>query len=461
MKLQFLGGTGTVTGSKYLVQSGNARVLVDCGLFQGLKQLRLRNWAELPFDPASLAAVVLTHAHLDHSGYLPLLVKSGFRGPIHCTPATYELCRLLLTDSGHLQEEDAEYANRHGFSKHKPALPLYTEEDAEKCLRFFQPVGIDREFELATGWRAQLQPAGHILGACSARLTDASGRLVFSGDLGRPHDPIMVAPRALDAADFLVVESTYGDRLHPAGDPCDELEPIITRTIRRGGVLVVPSFAVGRAQALLYCIHRLKAQGRIPATLPVFLNSPMAVDVTNLYLRFRTEHRLGAEECEAVCRTAKFINTVEESKALNARTQPMIVIAASGMATGGRVIHHLKAFAPDPRNTVLFSGFQAAGTRGAAMLAGARTIRIHGQDIAVQAEIAALSTLSAHTDAAETIDWLRTCTTAPRMTFVTHGEPVAADALRQLIERRLGWRTTIPEQAQLVDLATLASRART
>jgi len=461
MKLQFLGGTGTVTGSKYLVQSGNARVLVDCGLFQGLKQLRLRNWAELPFDPASLAAVVLTHAHLDHSGYLPLLVKSGFRGPIHCTPATYELCRLLLTDSGHLQEEDAEYANRHGFSKHKPALPLYTEEDAEKCLRFFQPVGIDREFELAAGWRAQLQPAGHILGACSARLTDASGRLVFSGDLGRPHDPIMVAPRALDAADFLVVESTYGDRLHPAGDPCDELEPIITRTIRRGGVLVVPSFAVGRAQALLYCIHRLKAQGRIPANLPVFLNSPMAVDVTNLYLRFRTEHRLGAEECEAVCRTAKFINTVEESKALNARTQPMIVIAASGMATGGRVIHHLKAFAPDPRNTVLFSGFQAAGTRGAAMLAGARTIRIHGQDIPVQAEIAALSTLSAHTDAAETIDWLRTCTTAPRMTFVTHGEPVAADALRQLIERRLGWRTTIPEQAQLVDLATLASRART
>jgi len=453
MKLQFLGGTGTVTGSKYLVQSGNARVLVDCGLFQGLKQLRLRNWAELPFDPTSLAAVVLTHAHLDHSGYLPLLVKSGFRGPIHCTPATYELCKLLLTDSGHLQEEDAEYANRHGFSKHKPALPLYTEEDAEKCLRFFEPVGIDREFELATGWRAQLQPAGHILGACSAQLTDASGRLVFSGDLGRPHDPIMVAPRALDAADFLVVESTYGDRLHPAGDPCDELEPIITRTIRRGGVLVVPSFAVGRAQALLYCIHRLKAQGRIPANLPVFLNSPMAVDVTNLYLRFRAEHRLGAEECEAVCRTAKFVNTVEESKALNARTQPMIIIAASGMATGGRVIHHLKSLAPDERNLILFSGYQAAGTRGAAMLAGAGEVRIHGEDIPVRAEVAALSTLSAHADAAEIVQWLSGFSAPPRCTFVTHGEPVAADAMRRKIEHAFGWRTLVPELGQAEDLA--------
>jgi metallo-beta-lactamase family protein len=453
MQIQFLGGAGTVTGSKYLVTAANSRVLVDCGLFQGLKQLRLRNWAPLPFDPGSLSAVVLTHAHLDHSGYLPLLVRNGFRGKVYCTAATAALCGLLLPDSGHLQEEDAEYANRHGFSKHHPALPLYTEDGAKRCLRQLQPVGYDQEFPVSADLKARLEPSGHILGSAFVTLTDGRSNLVFSGDLGRPRDPVMNAPRALLQADHLLVESTYGDRIHPAADPADELAAAITRTINRGGVIIVPSFAVGRAQSLLYYIHRLKADGRIPAKLPVYLNSPMAVDVTGLYQRFSSEHRLPARECDAVCRTATFVNTVEESRHVNTLRHPMVIIAASGMATGGRVIHHLKAFAPDPRNLILFSGYQAAGTRGAAMLGGASEIRIHGQDIPVRAEIAALSTLSAHADSGEILAWLGNFRDPPRCTFITHGEPVAADVLRQSIERKLHWTTLIPEHGQIVDLS--------
>ncbi|MGA9333906.1 MAG: MBL fold metallo-hydrolase [Rudaea sp.] len=452
MKIQFLGAAGTVTGSKYLVSSGDSRILIDCGLFQGLKQLRLRNWARLPVDPAGISAVVLTHAHLDHSGYLPLLVKSGFEGPIHCTPATFELCKLLLPDSGHLQEEGADYANRHGFSKHKPALPLYTVEDAQKCLRYFRPIEFDQPIPLGDGLQATLVPAGHILGAAFVILKDGKRSIVFSGDLGRPHDPIMVPPHAPPDADYLVIESTYGDRLHAPVDPGDELEAVINRTIHRGGALIVPSFAVGRAQLLLWYIHRLKAQQKIPRDLPVYLNSPMAVDVTGLYLRFHPEHRLDAGQAQEVCHTATYVNSVEQSIKLNSRTRPMIIIAASGMATGGRVIHHLAAFAPDSRNTILFAGFQAAGTRGAAMLAGAQTIRIHGQDIPVRAEVDVLSSLSAHADWKETLDWLGNMRTPPRMTFITHGEPVAADALRQQIERRLHWNTHIPEYLESVEL---------
>jgi len=276
--------------------------------------------------------------------------------------------------------------------------------------------------------------------------------LTFSGDLGRLHDPVMIAPRALTDTDYLIVESTYGDRLHAQIDPCDELEPVITRTIQRGGVIVVPAFAVGRAQFLLWCIQRLKAQRRIPAALPVFLDSPMAVDVTQLYLRFRAEHRLDADEVQATCHAAAYVNSVDESRRVSARRGPMILISASGMATGGRVVHHLKSFAPDPRNTILFSGYQAAGTRGAAMLAGARTIRIHGQDIPVNAEIAALSTMSAHADQSELLEWLRNFKVAPRLTFITHGEPAASDALRARIERELGWATRVPEHLASVEL---------
>ncbi|HZW51206.1 MAG TPA: MBL fold metallo-hydrolase, partial [Rudaea sp.] len=379
MKIQFLGAAGTVTGSKYLITQADNRVLVDCGLFQGLKNLRLRNWAELPFEPASISAVVLTHAHLDHSGYLPLLVKRGYTGPVYCTPATAELCKILLPDSGHIQEEDAEYANRGGFSKHHPALPLYTEEDAMRCLRQLRTVDFNEDFAIGPGLQGRFTPAGHILGAACVTVTGTAGKLVFSGDLGRPHDGIMNPPAPLSDADYIVVESTYGDRTHPSVDALDELAQIILRTVNRGGCVIVPAFAVGRTQTLLHFIHQLKAQGRIPSQLPVFLNSPMATDVTTLYERFGSELRLPKSEVAAMCRAATFVNSVEQSKRLNTLRNPMIIVAASGMATGGRVIHHLKAFAPDPRNTILFSGYQAAGTRGAAMLGGAKEIRIHGQ----------------------------------------------------------------------------------
>lgn len=452
MRIQFLGAAGTVTGSKYLATARDTRVLVDCGLFQGLKQLRLRNWAALPVEPKSISAVVLTHAHLDHSGYVPLLVKAGFRGPIYCTPATFELCKILLPDSGRLQEEDAGYANRGGFSKHHPALPLYTEEDALASLRRFRPLGNGEAVDLGGGLTARFDPAGHILGAAIVTLTGQTHRVVFSGDLGRPDDPLMRAPCAIEAADYLVVESTYGDRLHPSLDPLDELEAVITRTIGRGGVVVVPAFAVGRAQSLLLCIARLKAAQRIPRDLPVYLNSPMAVDVTGLYQRFRGEHRLDAQECAAMCHVAKYVNSVEESRHLNTVQRPMIIVAASGMATGGRVVHHLKAFAPDARNTILFSGYQAAGTRGAAMLAGAPSIRIHGQDVPLRAEVAACTSLSAHADHAQIVQWLRHFQAPPRTTFVTHGEPVAADAMRQHIERELHWTTHVPDYRDSVEL---------
>jgi metallo-beta-lactamase family protein len=452
MEIQFLGATGTVTGSKYLLGSGAAKVLVDCGLFQGFKQLRLRNWAPLPLKPAALSAVVLTHAHLDHSGYLPLLVRNGFSGKVHCSEATYDLCRILLPDSGRLQEEEAEYANRRKFSRHAPALPLYTEEDAKRSLGHFSPLGFGRELDLG-GLRATLIPAGHILGAAVVSLTDGARSVVFSGDLGRPDDLIMVAPGVVRGADYLVVESTYGNRRHDPEDPRVKLGDVIRRTVARGGAVIIPSFAVGRAQSLLYYIHLLKAEGAIPADLPVYLNSPMAVDATAIYHEHRREHRLSREQCEAMCRAAFIVNTPEESKRLNDRKGPMVIIAASGMATGGRVVHHLKAFAPDARNSILFSGFQAGGTRGATILSGADSVKIHGEYVPIRAEVAIINNLSAHADGAEILDWLKHFETPPRETFVTHGEPAAADALRHRIEEELHWRARVPDYLESVSLA--------
>jgi metallo-beta-lactamase family protein len=452
MELCFLGGAGTVTGSKYLVRAGDDRVLVDCGLFQGFKQLRLRNWSKLPITPASLASVVLTHAHIDHSGYLPLLVKLGFRGRIYCSAATYDLCRILLPDSGHLQEEEAAYANRKGFSRHQPAMPLYTQQDAEACLEHFSPVDVDHDFPVGKVLRAHLRPAGHILGACTVTLTDGLRTVAFSGDLGRLHDPIMRPPVPIAAADYLVVESTYGDRSHEAGDPMAKLGDVIRRTVARRGIVLIPSFAVGRAQSLLYAIHRLKASGAVPARLPVYLNSPMAVDATALYRKHHKDHSLTATECAEMCQAAHIVTGVEESKALNLRSGPMVIIAASGMATGGRVVHHLKAFAPDPRNTILFSGFQAGGTRGARIVAGAPAVKIHGEYIPVRAEVSLLDAFSAHADCAEILDWLRHFKSAPRHTFITHGEPAASDALRVRIEEQLGWECHVPEHLESVEL---------
>lgn len=452
MQIEFLGATNTVTGSKYLVTAGATRILVDCGLFQGYKQLRLRNWAPLPIQPSSVRAVVLTHAHLDHSGYLPLLIKNGFRGKIYCSEATYDLCRIILPDSGYLLEEEAAYANRHGFSKHVPALPLYTQEDAQHALKFFAPVDFGKRFAVVGGLSAELVHAGHILGAAIVQVTDGDTTLTFSGDLGRPVDPIMPPPSRIERTDYLVVESTYGNRRHDPADPMALLGQVIRETTNRGGVVVIPSFAVGRAQTLLYYLHLLKTSGAISPVLPIYLNSPMAIDATAIYRKHAKDHRLDHQQCEAMCRAAKIVTSAEESIALNRQHMPMVIIAASGMATGGRVLHHLKAFAPDPRNTILFAGFQAGGTRGAAMMAGTETIKIHGEYIPVRAQVAQLENLSAHSDGDEIIAWLSQFSQPPKQTFITHGEPDAADTLRKRIEQTLKWPCCVPDYQERFDL---------
>ena len=425
MQITFLGATRTVTGAKYLVEDGATRVLVDCGLFQGEKALRLRNWAPLPVHPSSLAAVVLTHAHLDHSGYVPLLVARGFSGRVHCSAGTHELCRILLPDSGRLQEEEAAFANRHGYSKHTPALPLYTEAQAQRCLGRFAPSAFDTDVAVAPNVSVRFRPAGHILGASTVTLTMRATTIAFSGDLGRPHDP---------------------------GDPEQALADVVNRTVARGGKVVIPSFAVGRAQALLHALARLKARGAIPPTVPVYLDSPMATDVTALYMRFRGQHRLSADACAAIGRSAHLVTTPEESRRLDEQRMPMVIIAASGMVTGGRVLHHLRALAGDARNTILFSGHQANGTRGAAIASGAPEVKMLGQWVPIRAEVAMLQGLSAHADYAEIMQWLRGFTAAPKATFVTHGEPAAAEALRQRIVETLGWRAETPEYLQTVRL---------
>ena len=450
LSLTFLGAAGTVTGSKYLVEADGRRILVDCGLFQGFKQLRERNWAPLPVDPSSIDAVVLTHAHLDHSGYLPLLVRNGFGGPVYCTAATFELCRLLLPDSGHLMEADARFANRHGFSKHRPALPLYDRLDAERSLDSFSSRPFGERFAVLPGLAALFRKAGHILGAASVELDVSGTRIVFSGDLGRYDDAVMVDPEPVARADWLVVESTYGNRRHERTSPEESLEEVISRTARRGGSVIIPSFAVGRAQSLLYHLSRLRAQGRLD--VPVYLDSPMATDAGTIFCEHPHETRLTAAQCRAACAVATYTRDVEESKALDRDTMPKVIVSASGMATGGRVLHHLKRYAPDRRNTILLAGFQAGGTRGAALKAGATELKIHGEYVPVRAEVASLDMLSAHADRDELMRWLGGFESAPRTTFVTHGEPDASDALRHSIKEKLGWSAHVPEHGERVEL---------
>lgn len=447
MKLQFLGATDSVTGSKYVLETGRSRLMVDCGLFQGFKALRLRNWDPLPVDPASLDAVVLTHAHIDHSGYLPLLVRNGFRGRVFCTMGTAQLCGILLPDSAALAEEDAAYANRKGFSRHHPAMPLYTSADAVRALRRLEPVHYETRCPVAPGVELEFHRAGHIIGSAIVTLHVAGQRIVFSGDLGRQRDLVMRAPEPLREADWLLVESTYGDRLHPTEDPLDTLDEIVSRTIGRGGSLVIPAFAVGRTQALLYCLYRLRELGRLP-DVPVYLNSPMAIDATQIFALHPEELRIDRAACAAACALATPVQSTEQSVRLNRDRSPKIILAGSGMATGGRVVHHLESFGPDPRNTILLSGFQAAGTRGAALAAGGRQIRLHGKEVGVRAEVAQIQNLSAHADAGELMTWLSGCGTPPRRTFVVHGEPQASDAMRQHIERQLEWPVTMPEYRQ-------------
>lgn len=451
MKLTFLGAAGTVTGSKYLIEHAGRKLLVDCGLFQGYKNLRLLNWQPLPVDPASIDAVVLTHAHLDHSGALPLLVRQGFRGPIYATPSTIDLCQLLLPDSGHLQEDDAAFANRHKTSRHDPALPLYTEDDARHALHFLEPLDFDQPLTLGD-LTLRLRRAGHILGASSVELRGPHGSLLLSGDLGRPDDLLMCPPVAIELGDTLVVESTYGDRSHGEDGSDDVLADVIKRTAARGGMVIVPAFAVGRAQNLLYQIALLKRAGRIP-DLPVFLDSPMAIDTTGIYQRHGDEHRLSHDDCRILGQVAKFCRTVDESRALNSLSYPAIIISASGMATGGRVLHHLRNHGPDRRSSIVFAGYQASGTRGARLVDGERVIRIFGEEVHINAEVVSLPGMSAHADAAQIIAWLKTLKTPPHHVYLTHGEPAAADALRWRIEHELRWPVSVPMMGEQVTIA--------
>jgi metallo-beta-lactamase family protein len=450
MQLTFLGAAGTVTGSKYLLCTDSAKVLVDCGLYQGVKSLRLRNWKAIPVDAASLDCVVLTHAHIDHSGFLPALVRDGFRGPIYCTPPTHELCQILLPDAGRLQEEDARYANRKGFSKHRVALPLYTEEDAGEALRRFTSVPLGEWIEHGSV-RFQLHRAGHILGAAGVSIRSNGRTLRFSGDLGRSDDLIMYPPDAAGPADWIVVESTYGDRNRTRTDPFEWIASTLRETIDRGGILLIPSFAVGRAQTVLFCLHEIFRNGLAPE-VPVYVNSPMATSVTELFRHSDDYHRLTSQQCNAVCDIARYVRSVDDSRELASKRKPMVIISASGMATGGRVLHHLKALLPERRNTVLFPGFQAPGTRGASLVAGAESVKIHGGYVPVEAEIRQFDVLSAHADQGELLDWVGSCTKRPERVFVTHGEPVAADSLRRRIQDDLDFAAHVPEYLETIEL---------
>ncbi len=445
--LTSLGGAGTVTGSKHLLTCGNTRILIDCGLFQGLKNLRELNWMRLPVDPRKIDAVVLTHAHLDHCGYLPRLVLDGFRGRIFSTPATRDVAELILLDSAWLQEKDAEFANRMGFSKHKPALPLYTLPDAKRTLTHFTPLSLHQKIDLPGGATLMLRRAGHILGAATAEIEVRGKRLVFSGDLGRYDDPVMHDPEPVREADYIVIESTYGNRRHDPTDPVPALGEIVERTTRRGGTVVIPAFAVGRAQSLIHNLWQLRRQGGLH-NIPVYLDSPMASNATALLHAYRDEHKLSDHDFRAAFAAVTYVQDVEESKALSANPFPKVIISASGMATGGRVLHHIAAFAGSHQNTLLFSGFQAAGTRGRKLLEGSREVKIHGRWLTVNAEVAELPMLSAHADSDELLRWLSGFERPPQHVFVVHGEAEASEALRERIQRDLSWNASVPRQNQ-------------
>lgn len=480
--ITFLGAARTVTGSKYLLDTGTAKVLIDAGLFQGLKELRVRNWQDFPIPASQIDAIILTHAHLDHCGYLPRLVTQGFRGRVFCTPGTQDLCRIVLPDAGRIQEEDAANANRHGYSKHAPALPLYGEADAFRAVSLLQPVGYDRRIPVAGDIEVEFVNAGHLLGSAYARVRTGGRTILFGGDLGRFDRPVLPDPTMVAEADYLLVESTYGNRVHAEDDGGNQVADVITRTAERGGRIIVPAFAIGRVEELIYWIKRLEEEGRIPV-LPVFVDSPMATDALARYTErlreldpemqpehhddkaphgpadhhdpreARRRHAIRERQVCAFC-TERFrtIASAAESKQLTRSKMPAIVISASGMATGGRVLHHLKAALPDARNTVMFVGYQAAGTRGRDLVDGLKTVKIHGEIVPVQAEIALVESMSAHADSNEILRWLRGFTTPPRLTFIVHGEPVAMDALTAAIGTELGWPTRMPAHRETVQL---------
>jgi metallo-beta-lactamase family protein len=456
--LTFLGGAGgTVTGSKHLLENGAGRVLLDCGLFQGLKELRRRNWAAPPVDPRTLGAVILSHAHIDHSGYLPRLCRDGFAGPIYCTPGTSDLLNVMLPDAAHLQEEEAAFANRHHTSKHDPALPLYTTADAERALAQVERVDFGQPFTATRGVQARFTPSGHILGAGLVTCEIGGRRLVFSGDLGRYDVPIMVDPQPVAEADVLLVESTYGNRVHPPDDPVDRLIAAVRRAVEQKGWLLIPAFAVGRSQEILYDLRRLEAEGRVPS-LPVYLDSPMAIQATMIYAAHPEEHDEALRQAAAggrrpfAPRRFHLSQTVDESKRLNETAGPGVIVAGSGMATGGRILHHLKRLLPDPRTTVLFVGYQAAGTRGRLLKDGAAEVRMLGAVVPVNAAIMTSDAYSAHADRDEILRWLGGFKRPPGMTYVVHGEAGAADALREAIVSHLGWNAAVAQDGQRVTL---------
>jgi metallo-beta-lactamase family protein len=447
--LTFLGAAGTVTGSKFLLDAGPARLLLECGLFQGLKELRLQNWAPPPFDPASLSAVLLSHAHIDHSGYLPRLARVGFTGPIYCTTGTSELLRIMLPDAAHLQEEEADYANRHGTSTHQPALPLFTVDDAEKALGLVRPVKVNTPVAVGRGLTARFIRSGHILGAAIMEVRVGDLKVVHSGDLGRYDVPIMRDPEPVARADVLLVESTYGNRLHPKEDPSAMLVAAVQRAVERKGWLLIPAFAVGRSQEILYALRELEKAGRIPS-LAVYLDSPMAIEATAIYARHPEEEDPGTGPF--IPRRFHLARSVQDSKALNDVDGPVIVISGSGMATGGRVLHHLRHRLSDPRTTLLFVGYQAAGTRGRLLRDGAKTIKIFGEEVPVRATIMVSDAYSAHADQGEILRWLKGFEHPPRMTYIVHGEPEAALALREKIAQALRWPATVAEAGSTVPL---------
>ncbi|PIE18410.1 MAG: MBL fold metallo-hydrolase [Proteobacteria bacterium] len=451
MEVTFHGAVGTVTGSRFMVSTATTKVLIDCGLFQGVKVLRRRNRRPPTFDAAELDAVVLTHAHVDHSGYLPALLERGFDAPVYATAPTCDLCQILLRDAGRLQEEEARYANRKGYSRHSPARPLYTEQDAIAVLDRFEARPWLEPFTVGDLCFEYL-PAGHILGAASVRVSDEAGHSVlFSGDLGRDDDLIMYPPVEPPRADVVVMESTYGDRLHRDQDPIVQLGAVAKRTLERGGVLLIPAFAVGRAQAMLLALDEVFARGLAPRA-PIYLNSPMANAVSALYHTYTQEHRLTKREIDRLFGKVRFIRSESESRDLNRQRGPMVIVSASGMLSGGRVLHHLRAFGPEASTTIVIAGYQAAGTRGRKLLEGAQYIKIHGHSVRINAEVVPINLFSAHGDRDDLTRWLRGLPQPPREVVLVHGEPAAADALRSHLQSELGWHVHAADAGERVQL---------
>ena len=449
-QITFCGASKTVTGSKYLVEYKDKKILVDCGLFQGLKDERIRNRQKMPFFPKKVDAILLTHAHLDHSGYIPLMVKEGFTGPVYCTKATFELCKIILPDTGFLQEEDVRYLKKKG-GKYQEATPLYTEEDAVKCLKQFKVVDFNKVNRIDDDIDFKITGAGHILGAGVISLTLGDKVVVFSGDLGRTNDDILYDPQKVKHGDYILCESTYGDKVHKNIDQKEELGKIINKTVSRGGNLIVPAFAVGRTQLILYYIHQLKMEKKIPA-VPIFVDSPMSIKATNLLDDFIDQHKLSEKDCIDMFNDTKFTTTVDQSKRIFEQKVPSIIISASGMATGGRILHHLAHYGPDNKNTILLVGYQAVGTRGRALQDGKKELKIHGQVVKINAEVERLENMSAHADSNELIEWLKGFEDKPKKLFIVHGEEKSSNIFAERVEKELQWDTLIPEYLQIYQL---------